>query len=385
MAKIRSETTPVGTAARVVWPLLVGLLLVACDGDDAPVADEYAARAARSEAMLSQVLRADEPGCSAAVGVEGKVVWAWSRGVADMSSGEQLTADTVFDIGGVSNQFTATAVLLLAGERKLSIDDTVSTHLPGLPAWAGRVTIDELMRHTSGIPNYGNLLLGPDDQAQRVIEARLVQRTTQAQILRVIATVPTLRFEPGKQFDFSNSNYILLAEIVARVSGTPLPQFLRERIFQPLGLTMELNPDGNIAGKAMSYRDSGDGTGMRPADFHWDAAGPGGIQATAGDLVRWGDNYRTGTVGGRRLLEAQVARPVRTRSIDWAYGLGAGFTYAAGIALGSDGTLVHPGQWEGFSTAFEVRPDRRTAIAVTCNVSRHPPNLLTAKLREIWT
>jgi CubicO group peptidase (beta-lactamase class C family) len=146
---------------------------------------------------------------------------------------------------------------------------------------------------------------------------------------------------------------------------------------------MVLNPDGDIAGKAMSYKDVGDGPQI--VDYHWEPLGEGGIQTTASELVRWGDNYRTGTVGGRRLLQAQVASPVRTESIAWAYGLGDDFTYAAGIALAADGTLAHTGHWEGLATAFEVRPDRRTVMAVTCNVPHLYPNVLTAKLREIWT
>jgi CubicO group peptidase (beta-lactamase class C family) len=233
---------------RVVWPLLVVLALGGCGvgGGDAVVSPTAAvardaARSTRSEAVLSRLLRADLPGCSAAVGVRGTVVWAGARGVADLATGEQLVPDTVFDIASVSKQFTATAILLLAGDGKLSIGDTVAEHLSGLPEWAGRVTVAELMRHTSGIPDNVELLRGRGYS--------LSQRVTQAQIVREVAAVPVLRFAPGQRFEYSGSNYVLLAEIVRGVSGTALPPFLRERIFGPLGLDMVLDPDGMIAGK----------------------------------------------------------------------------------------------------------------------------------------
>jgi CubicO group peptidase (beta-lactamase class C family) len=202
--------------------------------------------------------------------------------------------------------------------------------------------------------------------------------------VQALAAVPALRFTPGQQFEYSNSNYTLLAEIVHSVSGTALPQLLRERIFQPLDLNMLLNPDRPIPGKATSYRND-DGTGPQATDHHWVDVGAGDILTTAGELVRWADNYRTGNLGGRRLLQAQLANPVNASGGAWAHNLGRDFTYGAGIALATDGTLVHTGHSEGFATAFEVRPDRRTAIAVTCNSPDTGSTVLAAELRKIWT
>ncbi len=323
-------------------------------------------RAARSELVLSGRLTADKPGCSAAVGVDGQVVWTGARGVADLAAGAPLTADTVFDIGSTSKQFTATAVLLLAAEGALSIEDKLAARVPGLPAWAGQVTIAQLVHHTSGIPEYVAILEAQGHSIQ--------ERTTQADALRVIAGTRTLRFRPGSTFEYSNSNYVLLAEVVRRVSGTALPAFLRERVFAPLGLHMVMDPVGNVAGKAIPYS----GADPKVLDSLWEQVGDGAVQSTPSDLVRWADNYRTGKVGGPPLLAAQLAGAVESDP-------GRGLEYAAGIVVAKDGALLHSGGWAGFRTAFEITPDRHTAVAVSCNLENHQPEPMAAELRRIWS
>jgi CubicO group peptidase (beta-lactamase class C family) len=331
---------------------------------------------ARSRAVLDRYLHhGDQPGCSAAVGVDGKVVWTGARGVADLATGRELTSDTVFDIGSVSKQFTATAVLLLAGDGKLSVDDVLSEHVPGLPPWAGQVNVAQLMHHTSGIPDYLNLLRGRGISFE--------QRATHAQALEAIAQAPSLLFAPGDTYNYSNSNYLLLGEIVRRVSGVPLPRFLQERVLVPLDLHMVLDSMGAIAEKANSYDDGG-----RVLLHPWEHVGAGGLQTTPSDLVRWADNYRTGTVGGRRLLDAQLANPVTLPVVDspevrqWA--LGTEFAYAAGIQISGNGTLVHGGGWAGYRTELQISPDRHTALAVACNTTKVNLAVITADLRRIW-
>jgi CubicO group peptidase (beta-lactamase class C family) len=359
---------------RLGWLLSVALLLCVgfrSDGVARPATANTSrdtGRATSSDRALRGLVDADLPGCSAAVGVEGTVVWAGARGVADMSTGAGLSADTVFDIGSVSKQFTAAAVLLLAIDRRLSTQDTVSQYLSGLPGWARQVRIIDLIHHTSGIPDYGEVLLRQGHWYS--------ERTTQAQAVQALAGTPTLRFEPGTTYEYSNSNYLLLAEIVHGVTGSPLPRFLHERIFGPLDLHMVMDPTAKIRGKAISYAYATDGSGLQVADSPWEQVGDGGIMSTPSDLVRWADNYRTGTIGGKALLDAQLA--------DRAYA--DGFDYGAGMGVTGDGSLVHGGSWAGFHTRFEVTPNRSTAFAVSCNREdqRWVAVKLTAQLRTIW-
>ncbi|MCV7028360.1 hypothetical protein AWC25_00810 [Mycobacterium sherrisii] len=322
---------------------------------------------ADSQRVLDNAVNAAAPGCSAAVGIEGSVVWAGVRGVADVAVGDKITTDTLFDIGSVSKQFTATAILLLASGGDLALDDPLAHHLPELPKWAATVTITELIHQTSGIPEYEGLLVRQGFQPS--------DRTNEEQALQTLAAVPQLSFPPGSQFGYSDSNYLLLGEIVHRVSGEPLPQYLNSEIFGPLGLGMVMDPVGRLPHKAVSY--TGGNDGYRAVTMACEQVGDGAIQATPSQLVKWADNYRTGRVGGPKVLEAQVAGAVEI-------GPGVPVHYGAGIYIKADGTLDHDGASGGFLTALRISKDRLKSVAVSCNSDDQAPEALADSIAKLW-
>jgi CubicO group peptidase (beta-lactamase class C family) len=329
--------------------------------------DHNALIKANSQRVLDDAVNATAPGCSAAVGRQGTVVWAGVRGLADTATGDKITPDTLFDIGSVSKQFTAAAILLLNDAGKLTLNDPLAQHMPEFPKWAATVTIAELIHQTSGIPEYEGLLVKRGFQ--------ITDRTTEDQALQALAAVPQLNFKPGSQFGYSDSNYLLLGEIVHRVSGEPLPQFLSTEIFGPLGLGMVLDPVGQIPHKAVSY--AGGSDGYRVTTSAWEQIGDGAVQATPGQLVQWADNYRAGRVGGPRLLDEQLSGAVEI-------GPGIPVRYGAGIYIKADGTLDHDGASSGFVTAFHVSKDRLTSVAVSCNTDDQIPNALADSIAKLW-
>ena len=362
----------------VVLAILVGL--AGCTNDksaegraDASAQARVSDRAAKSQAALDSRIPANEPGCSAAVGVEGTVVWQGVRGIADLATEKPITPATVFDIGSVSKQFTALAVLMLQADGKLSLDDRVGAHVHGLPEWAKTVTLEQLMHHTSAIPDDVQLLV------QHNIEES--DRVTNAQGLRVLNDVTELASKPGTVWEYSNSNYLLLGEVVHQVTGTPLAQHVRDTIFEPLGLDMVIRPASAVPGKAESYRRQGDE--FEPQRPRWELVGAGGVQTTPTELVRWADNYRTGALGGPGILSAQLKAAVPVSLGNGGASEGAD-VYGAGIVESEDGSLNHSGGWPGFQTWFEVSPDRRTALAVTCNLWDTDPAELADSLRPLW-
>lgn len=317
--------------------------------------------------VLERVIEKSEPGCSAAVGIDGKVVWSGARGVADLNSGTEITTDTAFDIASVSKQFTATAALLLAGAGKLSLGASVADYVPGLSEWSRTVTISELIHQNSGIPDYIDLLSDAGYQDS--------DRTTNADALKALAQVRELEFEPGTRWNYSNSNYLLLGAVVEAVSGTSLADFLSAEVFTPLGLDMVLDPVNPVPTLAVSYTwEDGSYEAVRSA---WEQTGDGSIQTTPGQLVIWADNYRTGAVGGPELLAAQVDGAVET-------GEETGERYGAGITIGTDGTLEHDGSWGGFLTYFAVSADRSHSVALSCNTDHQDPTAIAGELAEIW-
>jgi CubicO group peptidase (beta-lactamase class C family) len=203
-------------------------------------------------------------------------------------------------------------------------------------------------------------------------------QVSQDQTLQVLAAVPSLEFVPGSRGEYSNSNYVLLAEVVKQVSGQPLSDFLSSRIFQPLHLNMVMDSEPANPQKALFY--TKDAKGFSPLDYHWELVGPGSIHTTPHEQVRWADDYRTGTVGGDDLLTAQTADPVKAQGA---------YRYGAGFLVNKDGTLWHDGTWEGFLTAFRVSPDRHTAVAVSCNINEGDAvpasRRLATTLTSLWT
>ena len=367
---------------RILPPLVAVMLLCACARtevtDDAATvlstsaspsttATATADQAARSLEVLDRVIEKNKPGCSAAVGIAGKVVWSGARGVADLGSGTEITTDTAFDIASVSKQFTATAALLLAGAGKLSLDASLAEYVPGLPGWSRTVTITELIHQTSGIPDYVGLLYEAGYQDG--------DRTTNADALKALAQVRDLEFEPGTRWNYSNSNYLLLGAVVEAVSGESLADFLNAEVFTPLGLDMVLDPARPVPMLALSYMKDGGNDAVAPSA--WEQTGDGSIQTTPSQLVIWADNYRTGAVGGSELLAAQVDGAVET-------GSETGERYGAGIFVGTDGTLEHDGSWAGFLTDFAVSADRTHSVAVSCNTDDQDPTAIAGEIAEIW-
>ena len=325
--------------------------------------------ARRSDRWLTAATRSIRPGCSAAAAVDGELAWSGARGIADIDANTPLTTTTRFDIGSVANQFTATAILLLAQEGKLALTDQLSAHLTDIPAWAGLVSIEQLLHQTSGVPDIWAVML----------HARFTpdQATTQEDAVHALQVAEQLNFDPGRYFEFTDSNYLLLAEVVRAVSGLSLPEYLRERVFDPANLDIGFRSDtrGEVA---VGYEEIlGE---LRPASNNWVMLGPGFLLATPSELVRWADNYRTGAVGGPHLLDAidRDAVPVGSTPESSRYG--------AGILTRTDGSIEHDGWPPGGRSYFAVSPDRHTAVALSCNQAYGPDRVdrLIVGLRTIW-
>ena len=322
--------------------------------------------ATRSQAVLD-TLAADAPGCSVAFAEKGDVVWTGVRGLADVPNAIPITPRTIFDAGSVAKQFTAAAILLLAQRHRLNVDDTLADHLDGFPAWAQTVTLNQMIHHTSGIPDFYG-----------IFDAKGYWRTdhvTQQIIVDELRAVPALEYTPGNHFEYSNSNYVLLAEVVAKVSGVDFPTFLRRQIFDPLNLNMVVDAINPIPGRAINY-DMDTGVLRANDNERWEPIGEGALQTTPSELVKWADNYRRPRVGGPQLVAAQLGDTVEI--------FPGGPRYGAGLFVGADGRFGHGGDWLGFQTGFWVSADQTRSATVSCNSSAIDINDIGGQLNAIW-
>src|SRR5688572_30066268 len=170
------------------------------------------------------------PGCSVAVSVDGKTTLAEAYGMSDLEHDVRNSADTIFEAGSVSKQFTAAAVLLLVRDGKISLDDPVRRYIPELPDYGMPLTIRHMLTHTSGLRDWGTVAgIAGWPRTSRV--------HTHAHVLEIVSKQKALNFPSGTQYSYSNTGYNLSAVLVSRLSGQSFAEFSQERIFKPLGMT----------------------------------------------------------------------------------------------------------------------------------------------------
>lgn len=321
----------------------------------APARDALAASVDR---IFADVARPDGPGCAVGVYRAGAVVLARGYGAANLDHALAITPATVFEIGSLSKQFTATAILLLAADGKLALDSDVRTYLPELPAAPRVITLRHLLHHTGGLREYDTLLdlsgYGPDDVASEPETLALIERQRGVQ------------FPAGTEWAYSNTGYFLLGQVVRRVSGQSLAAFSRDRIFGPLGMTHTVILDDHtriVAGRATGYAPR-DGGGFQIAMSGREATGEGNVQSSIEDLARWDASFYTPTVGGDAWLAA-IRAPGHLDN-------GAAVPYGMGLQLGTKGGLAyesHAGAWAGYRAHMLRIPSERATVAVLCNLA----------------
>lgn len=200
------------------------------------------------EALFAEYTKPGSPGCALGIYRDGKIVYAKGYGLANIEENVPITPQAVFDIGSTSKQFTAASILLLEQQGKLSIDDDVRKYVPEVPHYGQKITIRNLLNHTSGLRDYLTLMDLAGVNTDGV--------TTDDDALAVIARQKALNFSPGSEYLYSNSGFFLLSLIVSRASGKTLREFAAENIFQPLGMTRATYRDDHtslIPNRALAY------------------------------------------------------------------------------------------------------------------------------------
>ncbi len=337
--------------------------------------------------LFAQFAKPDSPGCAVGIYQNGQIVYKKAYGMADLERDVPLAADSVFDVGSIAKQFTAASVVLLAQQGKLKLTDSVRKYVPELPAYYDRVTIDHLIHHTSGMTEVAALVilihegLGQPHISDLEAEARDGQgdfHMSNDDFVQLMSRLKSLNFQPGEQFQYTNSGYILLAVIVKRASGKPLPMFAKENIFDPLGMKSAKYVDDHaqiIKGRAIGYMPRKAGGFLIDSAVN-DLIGDGGLYMTVEDLLRWNHNFDTGQVGGPEFLKGMLTIGKLNNGKEPGYASGLFITRFRGLK-----TVGHGGANHAYWNDFIRFPDQQFAVACMCNTFTNTQNIT----REIAT
>ena len=323
------------------------------------------------DALLAEYTGPAVPGASVIVIQGGRVILRRAYGMADLQRHVAATPEADYRLASVSKQFTAMAIMLLARDGRVRYDQPVRELLPELPLAAQGVTLRHLLNHTSGLPDYEDLI--PDSQTVQVSDR---------DVLALLARKDTLYFPPGSAYRYSNSGYVLLGLIVERVSGVPFPAFLHTRIFAPLGMTASVaHVEGvdTVPHRAYGYSPKERSAAFIPTDQSVTSAtlGDGGIYTNVDDLVHWDQ-----ALYGDRLVDAATLRLATTPP---ALPGGAATQYGFGWFVDTyrnERRWRHTGETSGFRNAIQRFPDRRFTVIVLTNRNAGEPAAIAERIAD---
>ena len=290
------------------------------------------------------------PGAVVAVIKNGKIVKMRGYGLASVEFGIPVTTKTVFEIGSVTKQITAGAIMLLVEDGKVSLDEKISVYIPNTPSQWKDVTVRHLLNHTSGIPSYS--VLGGFELSLRMTREDFVKKFTDLK----------LDFEPGTKYAYNNSGYNLLGYIIESQSGTTYWNFLNEKIYKPLGITTAGDRDTRfiVRNRATGYEFINGSLTGRDGNLT-DLFAAGAIVMSIEDLVKWESALRNGTLLKKESLK-EMWTPLRFNDgREHPYGLGFRLSPIRETRL-----VAHSGQTAGFGTSISrFVDDDLTVIAIT--------------------
>lgn len=324
--------------------------------------------------VFSDYTKPGSPGCAVAIYRNGAVSYAKGYGLANIEEDVPITPHAVFDIGSTSKQFTAASILLLEKEGKLSVYDDVRKYIPELPDYGHKITILQLLNHTSGLRDYLVLMDLAGINRDSV--------TTDEDALQLITRQKALNFAPGSDWLYSNTGFFLLSIIVKRVSGKTLREFASENIFGPLGMTHTQYRDDHTAlirDRAMAYDPKEIPDAYKLDVSYFEQTGDGAVHTSVEDLLKWDENFYSGQVGGRDLL-AELQEPGRLNS-------GKLLDYAKGLFI-SDyrglHTVSHGGAWGGYRAELLRFPEQHFSVACLCNRGDANPSRRARQVADIY-
>ncbi|MBE0653316.1 MAG: beta-lactamase family protein [Bacteroidales bacterium] len=324
------------------------------------------------DSTLARYCNTDEPGMAIGIVQNGKVLYKNAIGVADLSNNISLTDSAVFNIASVSKQFTAFLAIMAEEEGKISLQDDIKKYLPELKHLPYKITIKQLANHTHGLPNYSDIV--------EMIGFGLASPIRNDQAVQIMLNIRQVNFDAGAQFQYGNTGFMLLAEILKRVYEKPFPILIREKIFEPLFMHQSAvidNPNTIVKNKAVAYRKSGDGYLEHPNRQM--ESGSSNIHTSLNDLIKWVINYQKPKVGTEGIYKKMIEHTVLNDGSEVAYGLGLYTGFYKGLNI-----VFHGGGAAGYRAYILHVPAYDFSIITLGNLESYDGLLIVHDLLDLY-
>lgn len=335
--------------------------------------------------IFSSLKSADAPGAAVLVIRHGHVVFRRGYGVTDLRARHPIEPNTNFRLASFTKQFTATCIMLLARDGKLRYDDHLTDIFPEFPAYGKAITIRNLLNHTSGLPDYEDLLTAkypntPEDKIPQILDAG---------VLQLLEQQSSGKFPPGSEWQYSNSGYAVLAMVVEKISGKPFGQFLHDRIFAPLQMNHTLAyQKGKNEVPHRAYGHSKEKDGWRETDQSPTSAvlGDGGIYSSIDDLTKWDRALRNHTLLTAAEMQPALT-PVQPTGHPAKFPRGKSVSYGFGWFLDAyqgHKRMSHNGETIGFLTTIQRFPADDLTVMVLANRTDKDPEQQALKIVDLF-
>ena len=358
-----------------------------------PFAGQQADNSSSIDSILSPGLRPDEPGLAALVKDRGRILFEKGYGVRELSSHASIDPQTNFRLASCTKQFTAMAIMLLVHDGKLQYEDHLTDFFPDFPAYGRAITIRHLLTHTAGLPDYETLMeqeekaKGPIWSAQHQIQ--------NAEVLSLLEKQAAGKFAPGTSWDYSNSGYVVLAQIIAKVSGMPYREFLYQKIFSSVGMnhTVVYQKGVNeVSRRALGHSKENDALVETDQSATSATLGDGGIYSSVVDLAKWDEALQKHTLlSEKEMLPAltpvsladgsEPHWPKHGDSDNLAPGKPVSYGYGWFLdPYKGRSRMWHSGTTMGFRTVIQRFPPDSLTIIVLSNRTDLDPRALSEKI-----
>jgi CubicO group peptidase (beta-lactamase class C family) len=333
-----------------------------------PALAQNAITAKIDEFIKAEMQKQKIPGVSLAVIRDGQIIYAKGYGYANVEHQVPVKTETIFQSGSVGKQFTAMAIMILVEDGKIGLDDKINKYFTDAPAEWNNITIRHLLTHTSGMRGY------PEDFNFRA-------DYTEDSLYKIIKTLP-LAFQPGEKWDYSNIGYATLGILISRVTGKFYGDFLKERVFNPLGMTTAriITEADIVPNRAAGYiLVNGELKNQRWVSPSSNTTADGSLYLTILDMAKWEAALNGGKVLQRKSYD-EMWKPVKlNNSKTHPYGFGWAISYFNGKRI-----IEHGGRWQGFESDIKRFPEEKLTVVVFANLRNANLNKLARSLLEMY-